>query len=481
METKVKEKNILTLKGKEINLTRLGIDFTLNEQQVELLNKVADFLINKKDHSFTMSGYAGTGKSTLVRILLQWIKINFGHGYDFQITAPTNRAKYVIENLSGQKSRTIHSILGLLPNINIEKLNLKNLKFDSRKKPQIPRNLLIIDESSMINDTLLNTILDQTGRFNCQVLFIGDKAQLKPVEQEHISNVFELDNKYELTKVERQKDGNPLTGILEDVRNNPYAETPPFEFKNVLNSKGEGIEFTNSSLNFLDNATESLKNVVFYTEYLNSRILTFTNARVALYNKLIREKLGFSGEYHQGELLMAYNNVGNNDYTDGLVNSCDYIIENKPEIEERTIGVTTLKGYSVNLVSTDERNRLTQFILSRDNEDNKFSDLAFHIEDLRYAAIYAKKRDEKVQYWKEYYRVSESFLSPKNLTVDGRTISSKSIDYGYAFTTHKSQGGTFKDVYVDYRDYQSCRDTEQRNQLLYVGLSRCTNKSVMFY
>src|SRR5690606_11571724 len=93
---KQEEQNLLILKGKEINLTKLGIDFKLNSQQEEVLNKIADFLINKDMLSFTMSGYAGTGKSSIVKILLKWIRQYFGWSYDFQITEPTNRAKYVI-------------------------------------------------------------------------------------------------------------------------------------------------------------------------------------------------------------------------------------------------------------------------------------------------------------------------------------------------------------------------------------------------
>src|SRR5690606_3623320 len=182
-------------------------------------------------------------------------------------------------------------------------------------------------------------------------------------------------------------------------------------------------------------------------------------------------------------LLMAYNNVGADPRIGekGLINSCDYIIENDPVIEERTIAGIEVLGYRVNLVSTDIKQRLKQFILTIDNSKDLLEDLAFAIQEIRYGAIYAKNRQERITRWNEYYAILKAFLSPVDLTVDGRVVITKSIDYGIAFTTHKSQGGTFNEVFVDYRDYLVCQDVEQRNQLLYVGLSRCTNKATIFH
>lgn len=476
--------NIITINEKKINLTRLGIDFNLNDQQIDALEKIAKFL--EKDNpelSFTLSGYAGTGKTVISKIILKYINLKFGYNYSLEVTAPTNRAKNVIESLSGKKAKTIHSVLGLLPNLDIEKLDLRTLKFDNRKEAQMPHNLLIIDEASMCNDFLVTIIHEKASAKGCKILFIGDEAQLKPVKQNDVSSVFKVTNTAQLTKVERQKNGNPIGPILDDIRNNPFSDTLVFDFITTLNDKGEGVEFINTSSEFLENALDSIKNVVLYTDYLHSRIVTYTNKRTELYNKLIRSKLGFDGEYHKGELLMAYDNVGNNEYQGivGLVNSCDYIIENDVKPEERYILDHKLIGYPVNLVSTDERNRLNQFILSKDNDKEVLGNLAFAIEDVRLGAIYEKDRHKKSNLWNEYYRNIGSFISPFPLTVDGRHVKGKSIDFGYSITCHRAQGGTFQKVFVDYRDFSICKDTQTKNQLLYVGLSRCSQKAVMFY
>lgn len=476
-----KKDNTVTIGDKVVNLSQLGIDFKLNEQQVDALNQLSAFLISDTDRFFTLSGYAGTGKSSIVKILLKWIRLKFGWSYNFQITAPTNRAKYVIESLSNQDSLTLHSILGLQPDVDIEKLNTRNLKFDSKKGAKMPNDLLIVDECSMVNDVLLDSIIEKANDKGCKVIFIGDKAQLKPVKQEHISRTFDLGKGVELTIVERQKDGNKLVGILEDIRNKPFDVEHSF-IKTQINDKGEGLYIVESSSEFFDKCIDSFKNVVFYTDYLNARVITFTNKRAELYNNLIRNKLGFTNEYHKGELLMAYANVGSNYYTGekGLINSCDYIIENDIELESRMIGDVEMLGYRVELVSTDVKQRLVQFILSKENPSERFADLGHSIEEYRFRAINEKNRHNKRERWVEYYEVTGSFLTPRDIIVDGRPITNKSIDFGYSFTCHKSQGGTFTEVYVDYRDFNTCSDIQMKNQLLYVGLSRCTDKAIMF-
>ena len=474
------EGTVVTIKGKTIDLVKLDINFTLNEQQLDALDQIANLLINKHLDAFALRGYAGTGKSSIVKILLKWIQVHFGWSYSYEITAPTNRAKYVIEALSGKKSKTIHSLFGLMPNLELEKLDHRSLKFDIKKAPMLPKHLLIIDEGSMINDVLFDLIVEKSKNNGTIVLFIGDKAQLKPVKQPNVSKMFTIPG-VELTKVERQKDGNPLGPVLLGIRNNILADAPAFSFEeDIINSKEEGLVFKDTSGKFLAAASEALTNVSLYGDYLHSRILAFQNTRVALYNNLIRGELGFTKEYHKGELLMAYANVGNNEYTEGLVNSCDYIIENDPVRSSRNIGDTDVEGFRVDLVSTDGMITINQFILAKDTPTDVLSEIAAQIEDLRFTALNHKDRRIKMESWKEYYAMKESFLSTVPLSLDGRVVVPKSIDMGYASTCHKAQGGTYKEIYIDYRDFQTCRDVETRNQLLYVGLSRCTNKAVMF-
>lgn len=458
----------------------LGIGFKLNEQQVELLEQVTDFLIDKDNQCFTISGYAGTGKSSVVKILLKWIDVFFGF-FDYEITAPTHRAKAVIEALSGHKSKTIQSILGLMPNINLDKLDMRNVEFNTSKEPLMPKHLLVIDEASMINDTLFNLILEKSRKKQCQVIFIGDIAQLKPVKQNHVSKIFKVSNRYELTKVERQKDGNPLGDLLFKVRSDRFAVKLPFELVNNINDKGEGVLFYDNSQEFKNINVELIQKIIKDEDYLNSRILCFKNDRVALYNKIIRKSFGFTEDYHQSEVLMAYDNVGEPEENNGVTNSVDYIITNKPRLVNYTLCGEQVKVWMVDLMTTDRKNWYSTLILHKDTSFLQIEAIGCYIEDLRLRAKNCKNRFEKMSLWKKYFDTKDSFLSVMDITYEGRSIKSKSIDYGYAITIHKSQGSTFKNVSVDLRDVMTCFDVETRNQLLYVALSRPTTVANIFH
>ena len=70
-----------------------------------------------------------------------------------------------------------------------------------------------------------------------------------------------------------------------------------------------------------------------------------------------------------------------------------------------------------------------------------------------------------------------SFLTPVDLVFNGRTIRTKSIDYGYCLSIHKSQGSSFNTILVDMENVFLCKNKQELRQLQYVGLSR-TRKDI---
>jgi ATP-dependent exoDNAse (exonuclease V) alpha subunit len=65
-----------------------------------------------------------------------------------------------------------------------------------------------------------------------------------------------------------------------------------------------------------------------------------------------------------------------------------------------------------------------------------------------------------------------TFLTPIDIVCDNRVIRCKSIDYGYAITSHKSQSSSFDDVAVDINNILLCKDMTEVRQMEYVALSR---------
>ena len=106
--------------------------------------------------------------------------------------------------------------------------------------------------------------------------------------------------------------------------------------------------------------------------------------------------------------------------------------------------------------------------------------LANDIESLRFDAISAKnlrKYSKATSLWKQYYQLTKSFATHKDIYFDNRVIKSKTFDYGYASTLHKIQGSSLNEVFVDMKDVLTCRNLDVLRQMQYVALSRTKNNA----
>jgi exodeoxyribonuclease V len=148
-----------------------------------------------------LSGYAGTGKTTIARQI----------GYMFPkaaFCAYTGKAAHVLREKGVPNSQTIHSLLYKLQG----KDKKGNPVFSLKNEGQ---GLVIIDEYSMLDKALINDILSRCRR----VLFLGDPAQLPPIKDGKI----QLESNYMLTEIHRQALDNPILKWAHKIRE---GETP---------------------------------------------------------------------------------------------------------------------------------------------------------------------------------------------------------------------------------------------------------------
>ena len=172
-------------------------DISLNLNQQNAVTQIQSFL-ESDSNIFILQGYAGTGKTTLIKGIVNFLD---AQKKQFNIMAPTGRAAKVLRNKTNFGS-TIHSSiykLDDLKSINPEALevaehSIKYL-FPINYELQDER-VLIVDEASMISskeaknelfDFGTNFLLDdllthtfQTNKKN-KIIFVGDPAQLPPV------------------------------------------------------------------------------------------------------------------------------------------------------------------------------------------------------------------------------------------------------------------------------------------------------------
>jgi ATP-dependent exoDNAse (exonuclease V) alpha subunit len=461
-----------------------GKKITLNEQQVGALEAMKAWLADKEDLFFTLSGYAGTGKSTIVLELIKYFK-GENRWKRVAVSAPTHKAKKVIARTTKEDSFTIQKLLGLRPNTELENFDINNPQFDERAEKEI-RNfkLLIIDEASMLNSSLFDLIVKEAKLHRTKVLFMGDEAQLPPVN-ESISKIFtQITTKAHLTKVERQKDSNPLMGVYDLIRSDIKSQEDLFEHKTHTNPRtGEGIIFHADQGAFERDILPMFGSMEYQKDSDYIKLITYTNASVKAWNKRIRDarygalpsdlaNIGVHATLQpiiEGDILFAYNTV-TIDRTDILIeNSSDYIVK---KVQEGTTSAG-VDVWVVQLRSVDE-NIKSEINIVRPEGMQAF--LA-KFNRLLNVALGMSGQGRKFA-WKNYYDFKSQHLLMEDVKdASGKLIAKKDIDYGYAISTHKSQGSTFVNVAVSENNLDTNRNTEERNKLKYVAFSRPTDRA----
>ena len=450
------------------NLESKYLNFKLGEEQRDVLLSIFSFIKDPDEQQLTLCGKAGTGKTSILLLVVEYLRM---FGIPYQLVAPTHKAKQVLSKSTNSDVMTVHQLLALKANINILDLDLNDLKFDSTYVDSIPSNgVLIIDECSMINDDLYDKLIESCTNKNCKIIASGDTRQLSPVKQTSLAKLFSIDNVYELSTVYRQSNDNPLLDLLSELRKRVLHTFSPF-----ISDNGSLTVYNNWKL-FLQNNIDVFKDAVTKSNPNLIKLLAYTNARVEAFNKQIRSHIFDNpDEYEVGDFITAYDNCtfSNGVVSGNLINSNDYQITYASKISSDIEGISVI-GWKLELFDFELQIVQRVFVLSVDNPPEVFSELTNKLENLRIAAI--KSSNKKIA-WRKYFDLNNKFLTPFDLTYKGRLIKKKSLDYGYAMTTHKSQGSTYNKVLVDMGNILKCLDKSELRQLQYTAVSR-TRKDV---
>ena len=449
-----------------------GKIITFNTEQQEGLTKVFNWLKNGKSF-FTLAGYAGTGKSTMIKKVLDTYR------FGVVVSAPTHKAKKVVMNTTGKMGQTLHSLLGLRPDVDLDNFNPNDPKFNPIAVPRITDyNFVIIDEASMINQELYDLIHEKTMDSRTKVLFMGDPAQIPPVGEKE-SVVFKQDNEinlfHQLTKIERQSDTNPLAFIYDALRNNLNKLDGGFKRVSNVNQHGEGVVFTIDKREFRKAILDKYSSEEFKKDTDYCKVIAWRNDTVMLSNQVIRNELFNNSKeiVEINDILMGYRSVSSENRRYNIIeNSADYRVVEKSGLEENAYGIN---GYRVKLredLARGEFKFQDVFIIDVNDFDN------LHL----YAQMHDFFRDmgkSNKKAWSKYYEFRRCNLLMKTIEKhkNGLYRSSgdvivKDLDYGYAITGHKSQGSTYSHVFVMENDINDNWVLKERNQIKYVALTR---------
>ena len=436
--------------------TKVKAPFKPNPQQVDALNEMDRFM-KSKETSMTLSGYAGTGKTSLMEIIAK--KGQMQHK-PVMFCASTNKAAAVLNervSKAGFKADTLNKVFGISVEVDSTKAyNAKNL-VNVLKDADIRRGTtVIIDEASMINEENYNILNKIAEENNLKIIYVGDEAQLAPVGEDRISKVFRNgDGKViRLTQVERTDD-NAVLKEATDIRNGK-----PLSGVSSFNEKGEGVAYISPQ------HQDAIGDVIQkYVQGLKSnpnyfRVLAFTNKAVSDYNSQIRELLGYDTPIPQrGEPMTGYANWGYNWRTKSyrFINSEAYKVTlvGTPHTVKTTLSNGTpvfMRATPITLEDPMGNTDTFDFMDIKGDASNR-NNATLLANEKKMLWAKAKKvagRQAKAQIYQKINEI-DSFLFVNDSIMDdrGNTLQNKVIDFGYAMTVHKSQGSTFTHVLID--------------------------------
>lgn len=484
---KVEEEYVFTFNdGFKINLP-----FSLNDQQKSALYELEKF-IEDCGTEITLSGYAGTGKSTIIGIFSKWLDHRIGRG-NIVYTAPIHRANVITkQNNPNANVYTLSALFGFTPDtdeaMERESLDLRELEFRAKNQVKYePGQLIIIDEASMVQDGLYEYIQKIVAKDGVSVIYVGDSAQLRPVKSDHISKVFTSDGvpQITLTKVERTGD-NP---ILKEATRLRRGEG--LSYQTDINDKGQGVLYTSNDTVINENLKQIISSEEFNADPLHFRVITATNAAAATYNSKIRSlRYGkFAKPFVKGDILMGYSNkLRKPDGSYRLINSMDYIVQN---VRDTTVKFKTDKGdiefkafkLSIRPIGNTIMDDFHITVIDKNEPDSKLFEIVEYKDRLWRMAKEAKQ-DKQISKYRDLVQMAFNIDNELNITKNlednqGRLKIRKAIDYGYAQTVWKSQGSTYSKVLILSNEIDTFgygRDVMQlRNELRYVAVSRAKN------
>lgn len=446
--------------------------YQINEEQEAACDAIETFIAdtNPEHRIFILKGHAGTGKTTILLALKQFLQSK----RELKYLATTGRASKILKEKTQMNAETIHKYIYTLKQQQYgeAKDSIRKLEFGLRRNRDDLNCIYAVDESSMLsNKPTKNRMLSfGSGRLMSdflyfsggrKVIFVGDPAQLPPVNTDFSAALTEhyIYEKFgqhaasaSLTQVMRFNDDSFIGNTTRNLRNYISAKSFPY-----LSVKVSGYKDVNLFYHPNDMAHDyAIKMRKYGLE--NQIMLTFSNAAAYTLNEQIRNNY-YKGitSLKEGDLMMVYQN----NYLHDLFNGDQVIIEQINGPKENIYGFDYLDITLRQLGDRSDKTIKAKMLLDFMNQTKPTMLPEDENKMLRNLIIRASKMGVD--------KGSPEFL---DLMLNDPYFNALRLKFGYAITTHKSQGGEWKDVYVLLEKSIFYQPKEFQYRWFYTAISR---------
>ena len=418
-----------------------------SDQKIVAKHLGAFTLSQKANPVYLLKGYAGTGKTSMISAYVNTLKQS---NIKFVLLAPTGRAAKVLAQYTGYMAHTIHrNIFQFMTN----KDGTTNIILANNKSKNC---VFIIDEASMIGDASQvnnsffnrNSLLDDIIQFvfsqqGNKLILVGDTAQLPPVgiilspalDIDILHNSYTITSfDFEMTEVMRQSMESGIlvsATILRRKISNGNTSLPFFKIKKnsdditIIEDRSIFEELLIKS--FSDNTIEQ------------GVIICRSNKQANLYNRQIRNRiLRRDTEIETGDLMMV---VKNNYYWLDKGSKAGFIANGDIIRIIRFNNIEELFGFRFADVDIQLLNYL---------EEKEFS-VKLLLDTINSNSPGLSEKENK----RLFESVEEDYMDYSNRRTRLNKIKANPyfnalhVKFSYAMTCHKTQGGQWKNVFID--------------------------------
>jgi hypothetical protein len=558
----------------------------LTKEQEIIYKQLINFTQDKTNNEILLVGYAGTGKTTLMAKFINDI-IDNKIFKKIVMAAPTHKAVNIAKSKLFPDNNKDYS--ELIKTINIMTIH-RLLNYQSYvghegekyfAKGKIDPcwsiyDLVVVDECSMLSNQIIDDIkqlINKEINSKVKIIYVGDPAQLPPVNQNdskifcsnikkleldkiiRTSNqmIMELSNSHRKWIFSKKDDDIPHVGEYESediklysfenketqkwlydfidlLKNNNKINT---ELKNkkilVYSDLDSGLEI-NEKNNNLDNENNNLDNENMLNNHNNNIILTWTNKKSNQYNQFIRENIFNKKNLSQWEIgeILIFNDFHRKTIVNPDNNQEDVISFYTSEqvklirIKQTKYKLTPLKFKINNNILPELNDKFRKYykkinlliqndtldiyemtiqkiidLLENKNKNEseniipEYTILSIHCDsDIKHKNIIENIEKHIIELKTSCYKLINKLKIDNTKKCDLQSEIEKKINrlykeyqtniiecfaelnYGYCITVHKSQGSTFKNVFIDINDILANNNINETSKCLYTSITR---------